>query len=245
MRPKVHRLARKLTTVVRGDRLRCIAQCAQPLQLFADLLARLRAVGIQAQTLSGVLIDDRQNSKPASIRQSLTHKVHAPALVRKSGFWKPDPHLRRTLDPLLRAHLQCFFSIEPVNAFGIYPPTLSPQHYRQSSISVPDPRGGQIPQPHAQFALRIATALITIRPTRDAYQPASAVFTQLIRLSYLAHQLASLGELQVFFESTSCKICLSNVGSATIPFSLRFSSRSCRSSRSSCNPSLAYRRLQL
>src|ERR1700730_15222467 len=245
MCPVVHGPARKLATVVRGDRFRRTAQCDHPVQLFTNLLARLRAVGIQAQTLSGVLIDDRQNSKPASIRQSLTHKVHAPALVRKSGFWTPDPHLRRTLDPLLHAHLQCFFSMEPVNAFGIYPPTLSPQHYRQSSISVPDPRGGQIPQPHAQFALRIATALITIRPTRDAHQPASSGFTQLIRLSYLAHQLATLDGLQAFFDSTSCKMCLSNVRSATIPFSLRFSSRSCRSSRSSFNPNPAYRRFQL
>jgi hypothetical protein len=65
----------------------------------------------------------------------------------KSGFWKRDPHLRGTLDPLLRPHLQCFFSIEPVNAFCIYPPTFSPQHHRQPSITVPDPRAGQIPQP--------------------------------------------------------------------------------------------------
>src|ERR1700719_2025322 len=245
MRPKVHRLARKLATVVRGDRFRCTAQYDQPVQLFADLLARLRAVGIDAQTLSGVLIDDSQNSKPSPVRQSLAHKVHAPALVRKSGFWKHDSHLCGALRPLLRPHLQCFFPIRRVNAFGIYAPTFSPQHHRQSSITVADPRAGQIPQPHTQFALRIATALVAIGPTRDAHQPASSVFTQLIRLSYLAHQLATLDGLQAFFESTSCKMCLSNVRSATIPFSLRFSSRSCRSSRSSCNRRPAYRRLQL
>src|ERR1700682_1749228 len=107
MRPKVHRLARKLATVVRGDRFWCTAECDQPVQMFCDLLARLRAVGIRAQTLSGVLIHDRQNPKPSSVRQSLTHKVHAPTLVRKSGFWKPDPHLRGPLDPLLRPYLQC------------------------------------------------------------------------------------------------------------------------------------------
>src|ERR1700692_3430368 len=147
MRPEFHRLARKLTAVVRGDRLRCTAECYQPVQLFCDLLARLRAVGMHAQTLSRVLIDYRQNSKPSSVRQPFAHKVHAPTLVRKSGFWKGDPHLRGTLDPLPRPHLQFFFSIEPVNAFGIYAPSFSPQHYRQPSITVPDPRPGQIPQP--------------------------------------------------------------------------------------------------
>src|SRR5258708_5718180 len=149
MRPKVHRLARKLTTVVRGDRLRCTALGDQPVQLFADLLARLRAVGIRAQTLSGVLIDDRQNSKPSSVCQPLTDKVHAPTLVRKSGFWKPDSHLCGTLDSLLRSHLQCFFPIQPVNAFGIYAPTFSPQHHLQSSITVPYPPSAQLPPPDA------------------------------------------------------------------------------------------------
>jgi hypothetical protein len=97
---------------------------------------------LHAQTLSRVLIDYRQNSKPSSVRQPFAHKVHAPTLVRKG-----DPYLRGTLDPLLRPHLQCFFSIEPVNAFCIYAPTFSPQHHRQPSITVPDPRAGQIPQP--------------------------------------------------------------------------------------------------
>jgi len=41
---------------------------------------------------------------------------------------------------------------------------------------------------------------------------------------------------------TSCRMCLSNVRSATMPFSLRFSSRSCRSSRTSFNPNPPYRR---
>jgi hypothetical protein len=117
--------------------------------------------------------------------------------------------------------------------------------HRQSPISASDSRGRQIPHPDAQFGLRISTALVTIRPTRVAHQPASLVLTQLIRVAYWAHQLATLGGLQAFFESTSCKMWLSNVRSATIPFRFRFSSRSCRSSRSSFNPSPAYRRPHL
>ena len=64
-----------------------------------NLLPRLGAVGIGALTLSGVLIEYRQNPGPFSIRQSLTPKIHAPALVNKAGFWKCDPHARRTVDP--------------------------------------------------------------------------------------------------------------------------------------------------
>src|ERR1700686_2829891 len=124
MRPEFHRLARKLTAVVRGDRLRCTAECYQPVQMFCDLLARLRAVGMHAQTLSGVLIDDRQNSKTSSVRQPLAHKVPAPTLGAR-------------------------FPIQTVNAFGVYAPTFSPQQHRQSSITVPNPRAGQIPQPNA------------------------------------------------------------------------------------------------
>ena len=81
MRPKVHGLARKLATVVRGDRFLCTAQGDQPVQLFADLLARLRAVGIRTQTLSGVLIDDRQNSKRRSQCVDAT-----PARRHEQGF---------------------------------------------------------------------------------------------------------------------------------------------------------------
>src|ERR1700680_5247143 len=100
MRPEVHRLARKLTAVVRSDRFGCTAECYQPVQLFDDLLARLRAVGLHAQTLSRVLIDYRQNSKPSSVRQPLAHKVHAPTLVRTSGFWKRLPPLGGPCGPL-------------------------------------------------------------------------------------------------------------------------------------------------
>jgi hypothetical protein len=152
---------------------------------------------MHAQTPSGGLIDDRQNSKPSSVRQSLTHKVHAPTLVRKSGFGKRDSHLGGTF-ALLRPHRQRLFPILPVNAFCIYSPTFSPQYHRQSSISVADPRAGQIPQPDAKLGLGSATALVTIQPTRDAHQPASAVCTQLIRLSYFAHQLPTLGAGHTF-----------------------------------------------
>src|ERR1019366_565484 len=94
MRPAVHRPAREFGNVVRSDRFWCSAKFYQPVQLFCDLLARLRALGIRAQTFPGVLVQYRQNSKPSPVRQSLTHKVHAPTLVRKSSFWKRDSHLR-------------------------------------------------------------------------------------------------------------------------------------------------------
>jgi hypothetical protein len=48
---------------------------------------------------------------------------------------------------VLESTLPVVLSREPVNAFCIYAPTFSPQHHRQPSITVPDPRAGQIPQP--------------------------------------------------------------------------------------------------
>src|SRR6516162_1994831 len=102
---------------------------------------RLRAVGIGAQTLSGVLIDHRQNPEPSPVHQAVTHKVHAPALVRKTSFWKRYARLGRSFASLLRSHLQPFLSIKTVHTLGIYAPTFSPQQHRQSSITVPDPHG--------------------------------------------------------------------------------------------------------
>src|ERR1700739_2439197 len=245
MSPVVHRLAGKFRTIVRSDRFGCTAQCNHTLQLFRDLLSGLRSVRMGAQAFSRVLIDDRQNAKPSPVHQPVTYKVHAPPLIRITRFCKPDPRLGRSLGPLLDPQLQPFFPVESVNTLSIYMPTFSPQQHRQSPITVADSGGSQIPQSHSQLRLGIATALITIRPARDAHQPASAQFIQLIRLSYLAHQFAALGGLQAFFESTSCRMCLSNVRSATMLFSLRFSSRSCRSSRTSFNPNPPYRRFHL
>src|SRR6185437_6368545 len=144
--------------------------------------------------------------------------------------------MRTALLPFCRVHSQAFFAINPVHALGVYLPAFMSQHHRQPSGTVTRPVAGQLAQALPKFALRIATALILVDPARDAHQPTSAAFIQLVRLADAAHHVPPRGGLQAFFDNTCCKMCLSRVRSATSAFSLRFSSRNWRSSRSSLNP---------
>jgi hypothetical protein len=127
----------------------------------------------------------------------------------------------------------------------IYRPAFALQQHRQSPVSIAHPGTGQLSYPHPQLHLRITPALVAIDPASDPDQPARSVFAQLVTFPYRGNELAASGGLQTFFESTSCNMCLSRVRSATNVFSLRFSSRNCRSSRRSLNPNPAYRRRQL
>jgi hypothetical protein len=114
-----------------------------------------------------------------------------------------------------------------------------------TTIAVTSSRAGQLPQPHSQIGLAVPPASITIRPARDPDQFAGSFLTDSIRLPHTRHQLPACRRLQAFFDSTSCKMCLSRLRSATKVFSFPFSSRNCRNSRSSFNPNPAKRFFQL
>src|ERR1700691_652118 len=147
--------------------------------------------------------------------------------------------MRAALLSLGRAHAEIFFAIDSIHPFRVHPPAFTPQHHRQPPVAVTRPVAGEIAQALPQFVLGIATALILVDPARDPRQPTSAAFIQLVRLTDAAYQLPPRRGLQAFFDSTSCSMCLSSVRSATSVFSLRFSSRNWRSSRSSFNPTPA------
>lgn len=72
MRPGIHRLTGELASLIGGDGFRSATPSHQTMDVLHYLLAGLRVVCLEAQALSCVLIDDRQNAEPAIIRQSVT-----------------------------------------------------------------------------------------------------------------------------------------------------------------------------
>src|SRR6185437_10427409 len=190
--------------------------------------------------LASVLIDDGQDADPASIRESLRHEIHTPPLV--GTHCRPLRHAL-TLGSLLAplgSHDQSFFGVEPVNALGIYFPAFPLEHHRQPPISVPDPAAGQFAQSHPQCILGISMMLVPQSRPVNRNQPRRVPLAQIVGLLRPLRQLATHARLQSFFATISCRMCRSRLRSATRRFSLPFSSRSCRSSRSSLSPRPAY-----
>jgi hypothetical protein len=82
MCPDIHRLTRELTTVIGRDGFWYATKSNQPFHLLDYFLACLRAICMDAQTLSCVLIDYRQNAEPSVVGPSVTPEVHTPSLIR-------------------------------------------------------------------------------------------------------------------------------------------------------------------
>src|SRR5262249_37106983 len=177
--------------------------------------------------------------EPPAVGETIAHKIHAPTLIHAGCARQRNARLRRSFGSFHGSNLERFLAVKPVHSLGVYLPAFPSQHHRQPTISVACPCPGQFPQSHAQLSLLIAAAFVSVRPTSDSDQPAGALFTELMRLAYFTHQFPARRGLQAFFESTSCKMCLSSVRSATSVFSFRFSSRCWRSSRNSFRPSPA------
>ena len=194
---------------------------------------------MDAQALPCVLIDDCKDSEPATIRKPITHEVHTPSLIRPACSGQGYAHLPCSFGPLRRPHLQSLFSVQAIHAFRVYYPTFSAQHYGQPAVSISHSDTGQLSESKTKRHLRILLALVAVRPTCDSDQPTSTAFGQLVCLPHLRDQLPTCCGLQTFFDSTSCRICLSSVRSATNVFSCRFSSRNCRNSRNSLTPTPA------
>ena len=77
-------------------------------------------------------------------------------------------------------------------------------------------------------------------PAFDQNQPRHPPLAQLMSLFGPFRQLATHPRPYSFFPTISCRIWRSKLKSATRRWSLPFSSRSCRSSRSSFSPKPAY-----
>src|SRR4029077_13295772 len=134
-----------------------------------------------------------------------------------------------------------FLRVQPVNAFRIHLPTFSSQPHRQTPGGIAHGRRRHLAQTPPQHFIEPPNFL-PIQPARPSqpHQSGYSTLPDLIRLLGPLPQLPPQPGLYSFFDTISCRICLSRLRSATSRFNRPFSSRSCRSSRSSLTPNPAY-----
>lgn len=182
---------------------------------------------LKQRSLTTELIDDGEHPKSPAAEQLVMDEIHAPTLVR-------TPRLRN--GAAMQAHvfatthshadLQPFEAIPAIHALPVHVPALSSQHDVDALIA--EARSGVRDLADAKSQCRLISRLALGIP------PAMGKLPQLDRLAY-AHRVAlpdPLGQRasarwpQSFFRTTSPKMCLSSVSSATRRLSLAFSSRS-------------------
>src|ERR1700728_363466 len=80
--PEVHGPAGELGPVVDGDRLSGTTTGDDNIECRSHPLSAEGVIGMEQQTLAGYLAAYRHPAHPATIGQPLSHKIHAPLLVR-------------------------------------------------------------------------------------------------------------------------------------------------------------------
>lgn len=113
-----------------------------------------------------------------------------------------------------------------MNPFPVHRPTLPTQHHVDPQVAEARPCLSDLPYPVAQGGLIPCLALAVPRATRERRQIAGTGYRHAEATVDPAGYLPPLGRLQSFFRTTSPRMCLSSVRSATSRFRRAFSSRS-------------------
>ena len=145
----------------------------------------------------------------------------------------------------LLLRLRPLLAIDPVHALMVVHKTLPSQKDIDAPEPVPDPDRGNLVHAHAQQFVVAPFPLIIKNALVQQYQPAATLDGNIIFHPYIIDHPALSGRPQNFFFSTSCKICLSRLRSATSFFSCEFSSSRFLSLRSSETPRPPYFFFQL
>jgi len=95
-----------------------------------------RDVGDLSRAEPTVVVDDVQDSEPAVGGQLVAHEVERPSLHRPLRHLRRDPVTARQLSPLLGAHLQALFEVEPLSALVVRNQSLAPEQRVQPKIPV-------------------------------------------------------------------------------------------------------------
>ena len=123
-------------------------------------------------------------------------------------------------------------------ALPVHPLALSLQHHVNALIAEAGPTGRYVPNPHSQLrVIPASTRPVPRRPGQPCQQTRSNHGDLVLRANP-ARELPPSCRLQSFFRTTSERMFLSSVRSATKRFRRAFSSRSCRSSFTSVIPIL-------
>ncbi len=188
---------------------------------------------LDARTNTAEVVDDRQRTKATTILEPIGNEIDVPALVGRVRWCRGDADLRGELSSLPDPQIQPFQTIKSVHP--LYPdlPAFALQQNVETPISEPRPGLGKLSQPASQSLLRVGFAPLVVRAPLQLEEPTRPLNADRIPVPGLVDQLALARGLQSFFAKASLRIWRSRLRSATKPFSLRFSSRSCRSSRNS------------
>src|SRR6185503_16266804 len=243
--PGIHDATSKFAPVVHGDGSRRSPLSDHRLQRLRHLLPCERLVGDQTQAFPRELVHDGQDPKPSPIRHTLVHEVHAPPLVRRRGHGLRHAVSSCRSHTDFGPHHQTLFRVQPIDPLRVHPPPIPSQQHRESSIAETHPARGHLSQTYLQRLLRITMPLIPQRGPRHRQQPRDPALTDLIGRLRPAGQHTPVPRPYSFFRTISCSRCRSSERSATSRFSLVFSSRTCRNSRSSLSPSPAYLRFHV
>jgi len=237
VRPGLHHLPSKLTAVVHGDRrgLATLPNCH--IQGLCHVAPVQPGLSTDGYALPRELVDHRQNSELLPVFQSGCYEVHAPPLIGGLGMFHNERAPSRDLLPQLGPNHQTLLFVDPVGAFRVHHPALTSQQYRQAPGAKTNTRRRQLLQAHSQGKLGIPPMLVAQAWPANAHQTSGLPFAVVKTLTDPGHQRTPHCVLQTFFESTSCRMCLSRLRSATGRFNRLFSSRSCLSFRNSETPS--------
>jgi len=128
---------------------------------------------------------------------------------------------------------QSFLLVEPVNTLMVNAPPFPDKQDMNAQISPAHSNSSYFPYSPAQRQLLIADGLIPVQRPVNLKHRAGASLADAVAVLQVPDELPLSGGLYSIFERTSWIMILSRERSATICLSLRFSSSSCRSRRSS------------
>jgi hypothetical protein len=148
-----------------------------------------------------------------------------------------DPQRDDPFPPLLRPNLQPFFLVQPIEQAVVDLPSLPPPQHVQSPLAVAHPDRREFPKTQPDGSRIPPATPIPICPPVKPFDLACLSFANLVRSDQMPGEPAPGRRLQTFFDSMSCNIFLSSLRSATIPFSLRFSSSNAAAGEARRSPS--------
>ncbi len=105
---------------------------------------------MQRQALARLLIDDSQDTDPATIRQTPGNEIHTPFFVPAQGLALRQALTLCSFFTLPRSHLQSLLGIQTIDPLRVHFSTLALQQDRQAPVAVPHSAAGQLPQTHPQ-----------------------------------------------------------------------------------------------
>src|SRR5262249_41530404 len=124
---------------------------------------------------------------------------------------------------------QANLAIEPVHALRIHSPALAAQQHMDAPIAVAHAGRRNLLDPFGQLSLPGSTGAVVVGRSLHRQRSASTSNAHPPGRTHMIHHWPLSGRPQNFRRITSCNIALSSDRSATIFFSLPFSSSSWRS----------------